>query len=293
MPPIVPVVALYILSTDFGKATGFKIFDSYYLLIPAMAMPIIPFVIWIMKGFFEEIPIEIEEAAHSHELAEGRFENSGQVELITAIREMSRAEARLNSADTTEALVNERAALRALQRAFDRRRYLLRTLPERARIDLSRRLSGELDTARSTTQPVDSARADPFLARAREVLRELDAATAPINGPALASRMLALDPQSEELQKAALQVAAAPDDEGAATAIREAQRLVARSMQAHMAKGSSTGIRRDPFSAFLASRCITRHWSGPRRRYTSLAGQASRAPPRPLNGITLFTPGSE
>ena len=42
---------------------------------------------------------------------------------------MSRAEARLNSADTTEALVNERAALRALQRAFDRRRYLLRTLP--------------------------------------------------------------------------------------------------------------------------------------------------------------------
>ena len=63
LPPIVPVVALYILSTDFGKATGFKIFDTYFLLIPAMSMPIIPFVVWIMKGFFEEIPIEIEEAA--------------------------------------------------------------------------------------------------------------------------------------------------------------------------------------------------------------------------------------
>lgn len=63
LPPIIPVVALYILSTEFGKTTGFKIFDTYYLLIPAMAMPIIPFVVWIMKGFFEEIPIEIEEAA--------------------------------------------------------------------------------------------------------------------------------------------------------------------------------------------------------------------------------------
>ena len=63
LPPIIPVVALYILSTDFGKATGFKIFDTYYLLIPAMSMPIIPFVVWIMKGFFEEIPVEIEEAA--------------------------------------------------------------------------------------------------------------------------------------------------------------------------------------------------------------------------------------
>ena len=154
---------------------------------------------------------EIEEATHSHELAEGRLENTGQLELITAIREMSRAEARLNSAATTEALVNERAALRALQRAFDRRRYLLRTLPERARIDLSRRLSGDLDTARSSTQPPGATNPDPFLDRARDVLRELSEARAPINPPALASRLLALDPASEELQKAALQVAAARD----------------------------------------------------------------------------------
>jgi hypothetical protein len=194
---------------------------------------------------------EIEEAAHSHELAEGRFENSGQIELITAIREMSRAEARLNSADTTEALVNERAALRALQRAFDRRRYLLRTLPERARIDLSRRLSGELDTARSSTQAVEDARPHPFLDRARDLLRELDAATAPINGPALASRILTLDPQSEELQKAALQVAAARDDQTVITAIREAQRLVARAMQAHLARAPATVIDRDPLAGRL------------------------------------------
>ncbi len=88
-----------------------------------------------------EVADEIEEAEHAHELAEGRFENTAQVELLTAIREMSRAEARLNAADTAQALTYERAALRALQRAFDRRRYLLRTLPERARIDPARRLT--------------------------------------------------------------------------------------------------------------------------------------------------------
>ena len=194
---------------------------------------------------------EIEEATHSHELAEGRLENTGQLELITAIREMSRAEARLNSAATTEALVNERAALRALQRAFDRRRYLLRTLPERARIDLSRRLSGDLDTARSSTQPPGATNPDPFLDRARDVLRELSEARAPINPPALASRLLALDPASEELQKAALQVAAARDTSALTSAINQAQRLVAASMRSHLAKALPSALNRDPIAGRL------------------------------------------
>ncbi len=194
---------------------------------------------------------EIEEATHSHELAEGRLENTGQLELITAIREMSRAEARLNSAATTEALVNERAALRALQRAFDRRRYLLRTLPERARIDLSRRLSGDLDTARSSTQPTGATNPDPFLDRARDVLRQLSEARAPINPPALASRLLALDPASEELQKAALQVAAARDTSALTSAINQAQRLVAASMRSHLAKALPSALNRDPIAGRL------------------------------------------
>ena len=194
---------------------------------------------------------EIEEAAHSHELAEGRFENTGQVELLTAIREMSRAEARLNSADTTQALVYERAALAALQRAFDRRRYLLRTLPERARVDLSRRLSGVLETARSSTQPAGAANPDPFLDRARAVLRELDATAVPVNGPALASSILALDPTSEVLQQAALQVAAAREPAALASAIRNAQRTVAGAMTAHLTKAGPTAIIRDPLTGRL------------------------------------------
>jgi hypothetical protein len=195
---------------------------------------------------------ELEEAAHSHELAEGRFENTGQLELITAIREMARAEARLNTADTTQALVHERAALRALQRAFDRRRYLLRTLPERARIDPSRRLSGELDTARSSTQSARVTSADPFLDAARDVLRELEAATTGgATAPALASRMLALEPGSEDLQQAALHVAAARDAAALADAVRDAQRVVAGAIRSRLAKTTPTAIRRDPLAGRL------------------------------------------
>lgn len=57
MPPIVPVVALFLI------ANRLKIFDTYFLLILVNCMAIIPFVVWIMKGFFEEIPYSIEEAA--------------------------------------------------------------------------------------------------------------------------------------------------------------------------------------------------------------------------------------
>ena len=57
MPPIVPLVAFYLI----GSQT--KLLDTYVFLILVNSLPIIPFVIWIMKGFFEEIPREIEEAA--------------------------------------------------------------------------------------------------------------------------------------------------------------------------------------------------------------------------------------
>lgn len=57
MPPVVPVVAFFLI------ATKLKIFDTYMLLILVNSMVIIPFVIWIMASFFEEIPYSIEEAA--------------------------------------------------------------------------------------------------------------------------------------------------------------------------------------------------------------------------------------
>lgn len=57
MPPIAPVVAFFLV------ATSLHIFDSYPLLIMVNSMANLPFVIWILKGFIEEIPIAIEEAA--------------------------------------------------------------------------------------------------------------------------------------------------------------------------------------------------------------------------------------
>lgn len=57
MPPIVPAIAFFLIATRLG------IFDTYLLLILVNSMASIPFVVWIMKGFFEEIPVQIEEAA--------------------------------------------------------------------------------------------------------------------------------------------------------------------------------------------------------------------------------------
>lgn len=152
-----------------------------------------------------EVVDEVEEAEHAHELASGRFENQGQVELLNAIREMSRAEARLNGADTTEALVFERAALAALQRAFDRRRYFLRTLPERARIDPTRRLSGDASAARSSTRGVVTRPANPRADAIRQVMVDLAAAAG--SGRAtdarLAARVLTIDPASPLLEQGA------------------------------------------------------------------------------------------
>lgn len=57
MPPIVPTVAFFLI------AARLHILDTYMLLILVNSMANIPFVVWIMKGFFEEIPYSIEEAA--------------------------------------------------------------------------------------------------------------------------------------------------------------------------------------------------------------------------------------
>lgn len=57
MPPIVPAVAFFLIAARLG------ILDTYILLILVNSLANIPFVVWIMKGFFEEIPYQIEEAA--------------------------------------------------------------------------------------------------------------------------------------------------------------------------------------------------------------------------------------
>lgn len=57
MPPIAPAVAFFLI------AARLHLLDTYTLLILVNSLANIPFVVWIMKGFFEEIPYQIEEAA--------------------------------------------------------------------------------------------------------------------------------------------------------------------------------------------------------------------------------------
>ena len=97
-----------------------------------------------------------------------------------------------------------RRALASLERALDRRRYFLRTLPDRARIDLSRRLAGDRTEARSSARPPTRSSIDgdqrlggliSELADAGRGARAIDAA--------LAARVAAIDPASSALQQAA------------------------------------------------------------------------------------------
>src|SRR5204863_2272280 len=73
-----------------------------------------------------EVQDEEVEAEQSTELQEGRLLNRGQRDLRAATIAMSQAEKLLTGTNTAEALVAERAALTALQRAFARDRYILR-----------------------------------------------------------------------------------------------------------------------------------------------------------------------
>jgi hypothetical protein len=167
-----------------------------------------------------EVEDEVEEAAHSDELTEGRLQNTGRAEMLRAINAMSRAEAQLNDGRVKEALVFEREALVHLERALDRRRYFLRTLPDRSRIDATRRLTGERRDARSWNRDRQGAPAVRSIEAQRRVMRDL-AAGINLNS-ALAARMAAIDPSSVELQNAAVALASATTDAAREAAARAA-----------------------------------------------------------------------
>ena len=94
-----------------------------------------------------EINDEEVEAEQSVELQAGRLQNRGQRDLRTATLAMSQAQKLLTAVNTTDALIAERAAVTALQRAFSRDRYILRALSTRSQLDLARRLTGTLTEA--------------------------------------------------------------------------------------------------------------------------------------------------
>ena len=195
-----------------------------------------------------EVEDEVVEAEQSHELVEGRLENLGRAEMLRAIAAMTRAEERLNIGDTQQALVHERAALQALQRAFDRRRYFLRVTAERARIDASRRLTGKLDEAQSWTRSAAAVRDDEIEARERELTNDLT--RGPIDA-ALAARVAALDPGSPEWQRLTQRLLSRnlAAQVQALDAVRDALRARAA---ARLAPAADMTLRGGPSEGFLA-----------------------------------------
>ena len=81
--------------------------------------------IFLMGGHVEDEEVEAE---HSHEIQEGRLQNTARNDVNMATTHMSRAEQALAAVKTPSALAAARAAVDALQRAFGRSRYILRTI---------------------------------------------------------------------------------------------------------------------------------------------------------------------
>ncbi len=162
--------------------------------------------IFLMGGHVED---EFEEAEQSHEIQEGRLENSARKDISAAIHQMTLAEQGLTAVNTDKALPPAKAAVEALQRAFGRNRYILRTLATRSRIDPSRRLSGDLQTASNWLRDIAPAALDRETTVARELLRDLLAIAAtvrtsgtvePVRIASLAEQALRVDPGSAEWQ---------------------------------------------------------------------------------------------
>lgn len=56
LPPVIGVVPLFFIFKTLG------LLDTYYVLLISYLFFNLPFATWIMKGFFEDIPVELEQA---------------------------------------------------------------------------------------------------------------------------------------------------------------------------------------------------------------------------------------
>jgi hypothetical protein len=175
-----------------------------------------------------DVQDEFEEAAHAHEVEEGRA-NRGRGDLTEAVRQMSQAETRLTAGAVREALPYEYKALAALQAAFGKARYFMRTLPAAVQIDAARRLQGDRTRAASAQwaiAPLPEAMRTAGLA----LLERLEGAGA--SADALLPQLVALD-RDNAAWVTAVQRAAA--EEGAAG--------VSRALRARLLPGSPAWMR--------------------------------------------------
>jgi hypothetical protein len=165
---------------------------------------------------------EEQEAEHSHEIQEGRLENTARREIVAAIQLMSRAEQGMARVSVDAALPPAQAAVEALQRAFGRNRYFLRTLPVRSRVDPSRRMTGDLSAAidwrRELVLDPGKHDARTLLARLLELSGDIQSGTAsPIRLTALAEQAIAIDPSAGVWQTVSRELLAMRDGRDSTT----------------------------------------------------------------------------
>ena len=177
--------------------------------------------------------LDLDEHAHAdadEELLAGRLANQARLELLRAIRSMSRAATALTSTQVDTALVHENEALTHLQNAFTRTRYILRALTQRERLDLTRRMTGVLAGALGVTAPLVVPTADSIAVELRGAIAgiatlagasELGVDDARLASQ-LAARVLRADPSSRMHRDAAGFLTRA------ATAIADSENAVAR-----------------------------------------------------------------
>ena len=61
-PPIVTAFALFLMYTEIGRM-GFKLVDTFCGLTFCYVAFSLPIVVWLMRDFFQALPVEVEEAA--------------------------------------------------------------------------------------------------------------------------------------------------------------------------------------------------------------------------------------
>jgi hypothetical protein len=211
-----------------------------------------------------EVEDEEVEAQQSSELQEGRLQNRGQRDLRTATIAMSQAEKLLTGANTADALVAERAAVTALQRAFSKDRYILRALASRSQLDPARRLTGNLETAGDWRRTVPDVAANRRAALLQDLLRgiaALEPATFNERALVLAEEAIRIDPAAASLRQAATELqraAGATDDDSRSRAVAAAViAAVAEGRRAHadapLASPAIAPALRGAFSDALSS----------------------------------------
>jgi hypothetical protein len=144
--------------------------------------------------------------------------------------------------------------LASLERALDRRRYFLRTLPDRSRIDTTRRLTGERREARNWLRDQASVDPDASLAAERAVMRRLVLAARSGDGidASLAAAVTAIEPSSKELQQVAVTMASATSASARLAAVQSAMATVTAHAMRTLAASTAIDARRHPLAGRLA-----------------------------------------